>query len=326
MLKCLPGPVRGCISMLLYLLNTILLSTPLLIIALFKFVIPAGIWRKRCDNVINWIAGSWIALNNWNIRLTNPATWDVQGIDTLDKKGWYMVVANHQSWLDILVLQKIFHGKIPFLKFFLKKELIWVPFLGLAWWALDFPFMKRYTKSFLKKHPHLKGKDLEITQKACEKFKAMPVSVMNFLEGTRFTPEKHRRQLSPFVHLLKPKAGGIAFVLSAMGEQMHQMLNVTIAYPDGARNFWQFLCGDIKEIRVRVESLPIDPELVGDYFKDKKFRVTFQNHLNAMWVEKDALLSSLMYQSVTSQIPATEAEKAEGLGVCREMNPDMLQS
>ncbi|MBI5591401.1 MAG: acyltransferase [Deltaproteobacteria bacterium] len=326
MLKYLPGQVRGCISLLLYLLNTIVLSTTLLIIAAFKFFIPVGIWRKRCDTVINWIAGSWIAINNWIIRLTNPARWDVQGIDALNKKGWYMVVANHQSWLDILVLQRVFHGKIPFLKFFLKKELIWVPFLGLAWWALDFPFMKRYTKSFLKKHPHLKGMDLKITQKACEKFKTMPVSVMNFLEGTRFTPEKHRRQQSPFVHLLKPKAGGIAFVLAAMGEQMHQMLDVTIAYPDGVKNFWQFLCGNVKEIRVRAESLPIDPKLVGDYFTDKKFRITFQNHLNVMWEEKDALLASLMYQPVASQVPASEAQNAEGPGVCREMNPDMLHS
>ena len=325
MLKYLPGPIRGCISLLLYLLNTILLSTPLLIIAAFKFVIPVGIWRKCCDTVINWIAGSWIAINNWNIRLTNPARWDVQGVDALNEKGWYMVVANHQSWLDILVLQKIFHGKVPFLKFFLKKELIWVPFLGLAWWALDFPFMKRYTQSFLKKNPHLKGKDLEITQKACEKFKTMPVSVMNFLEGTRFTPEKHRRQQSPFVHLLKPKAGGIAFVLAAMGEQMHQMLNVTIAYPDGARNFWQFLCGNVREIRVRVETFPVDPELVGDYFTNKKFRITFQNHLNVMWAEKDALLATLMYQPVASHVPASEAENAKSLGVSRQC-PDMLQS
>jgi 1-acyl-sn-glycerol-3-phosphate acyltransferase len=307
-------------------MNTILLTTVLLVIALFKFAIPVGIWRKRCDTVINWIAGSWIAINNWNIRLTNPASWDVQGVDALDKKGWYMVVANHQSWLDILVLQKIFHGKIPFLKFFLKKELIWVPFLGLAWWALDFPFMKRYTKSFLKKHPHLKGKDLKITQKACEKFKTMPVSVMNFLEGTRFTPEKHRRQQSPFVHLLKPKAGGIAFVLAAMGEQMHQMLNVTIAYPDGVRNFWQFLCGNVREIRVRVESLPIDPKLIGDYFTDKKFRVIFQNHLNVIWAEKDVLLTSLMYQPVVSPVSSSEVEDAEDPDGCREMNPDMLHS
>ena len=327
MLKYLPGPVRGCLSLLLYILNTILLTTPLLIIAALKFVIPVGIWRKRCDAVINWMAGSWIAINNWNIRFTNPARWDVHGIDGLDKNGWYMVVANHQSWLDILVLQKIFHGKIPFLKFFLKKELIWVPFLGLTWWALDFPFMKRYTKSFLKKHPHLKGKDVEITQKACAKFKNMPVSVMNFLEGTRFTPEKSSRQQSPFAHLLKPKAGGIAFVLAAMGEQMHQMLNVTIAYPDGIRNIWQFLCGNVKEIRVRVESLPIDPELIGDYFTDKKFRVTFQNHLNVMWAEKDALLATLMYQPIVSDVSASEElENTESLGVCHKMDQDMLHS
>ncbi len=326
MFKYLPGPVRGCLSLILYFSNTILLTVPLLFIAVFKFMIPAGIWRKYTDRIINWLAGTWISINNWNIRLTNPAIWDVQGVDALNRKGWYMVVANHQSWLDILVLQKIFHRKIPFLKFFLKKELIWVPFLGLAWWALDFPFMKRYTKSFLKKHPHLKGKDLEITKKACEKFQNMPVSVMNFLEGTRFTAEKHRRQVSPFVHLLKPKAGGIAFVLAAMEDKMHQMLDVTIVYPDGVRNFWQFLCGDVKEIRVRVESRPIDSELIGDYFSDKKFRVTFQNYLNQMWEGKDILIASLMYQNVVSTVPASEAENIEGSGVRSKMEPDMLHS
>jgi hypothetical protein len=149
---------------------------------------------------------------------------------------------------------------------------------------------------------------------------------MNFLEGTRFTPEKHHRQQSPFVHLLKPKAGGIAFVLAALGEQMHQMLNVTIAYPEGARNFWQFLCGNVKEIRVCVESLPINPELIGDYYTNKKFRVTFQNHLNAMWAEKDALLSTLMYQPVVSHVPSSEVENIEGDGICHKMNPDMLHS
>jgi 1-acyl-sn-glycerol-3-phosphate acyltransferase len=322
----LPGALRGCLSLILYLLNTVVLTTPIFIIAAFKFLIPVGIWRKRCDRVLNWIACSWIALNNWNIRLTNPAIWDVEGVESLDRNGWYMVVANHQSWLDILVLQKVFHGKIPFLKFFLKKELIWVPFLGLAWWALDFPFMKRYTTSFLKKHPQLKGKDLEITQKACQKFKTVPVSVMNFLEGTRFTPEKHSRQVSPYVHLLKPKAGGIAFVLSAMGEKMHRMLDVTIVYPDGVKNFWQFLCGEVKEVRVRVVPRPIDSELIGDYFSNKKFRVTFQTYLNRIWEEKDTLITSLMHQNAVSAVPVSESESDEGAGGCQEMEPDMLHS
>lgn len=326
MSKYLPGTVRGCFSLILYLLNTVALTIPLFIIAGFKFLIPVDSWRKRCDQVLNWIACAWIGINNWNIRLTNPAVWDVEGIDSLDRNGWYMVVANHQSWLDILVLQKVFHGKIPFLKFFLKKELIWVPFLGLAWWALDFPFMKRYTTSFLKKHPHLKGKDLEITKKACEKFKTAPVSVMNFLEGTRFTPEKHSRQLSPYVHLLKPKAGGIAFVLAAMGEKMHRMLDVTVVYPHGVKNFWEFLCGEVKEVRVRVVPRPIDTELIGDYFANKKFRVTFQSYLNQMWEEKDALITSLMHQNAESAVTAAELEHNEQAGICGKMASDMLHS
>ena len=308
MFTYLSGTVRGIISSLLYILNTVMISVPLLGIALFKLAIPIGWWRKYCDIVINWLAGLWIEINNWNIRLTNPVKWDVQGLESLKKDGWYMVVANHQSWLDILVLQKIFHGKIPFLKFFLKKELIWIPFLGLAWWALDFPFMKRYKKSFIKKHPHLKGADLKITQKACEKFKTIPVSVMNFIEGTRFTPEKHQQQLSPYTHLLKPKAGGIAFVLEAMGKQMDQMLNVTIVYPGCTRNFWEFLCGKVEQVVVRVESLPISEELMGDYFKDKKFRVIFQNYLNSIWVEKDKLIGTLMHHPLIAPVSESEAK------------------
>ena len=53
---------------------------------------------------------------------------------------------------------------------------------------------------------------------------------MNFLEGTRFTAAKHAKQESPYRYLLKPKAGGIAFVLAAMDGKIEKMVNVTIAY------------------------------------------------------------------------------------------------
>jgi 1-acyl-sn-glycerol-3-phosphate acyltransferase len=159
-----------------------------------------------------------------------------------------LVVANHQSWVDILVLQKVLNRKVPFLKFFLKKDLIYVPVIGLCWWALDFPFMQRYSAAFLARHPHLKGKDVSTTRKACEKFRYKPVSVMNFLEGTRFTPEKHDKQQSPFSNLLKPKAGGISFVLNAMGEHLHKLLDVTIYYPKGAPSFWDYISGNVHNI------------------------------------------------------------------------------
>ena len=233
----------------------------------------------------NGIGVVWIYFNNCNLRLTNKIHWDVTGVDGLELNEWYLVVANHQSWVDILVLQKIFHRKIPFLKFFLKKELFWVPILGLAWWALDYPFLERSAAAY---------KDIDTTLEACEKFRIIPVSVMNFVEGTRFTIEKHRKQRSPYANLLKPKAGGIAFVLAAMGKQISAILDVTIVYPGGAQNFWSFLCGKVGEIRVRVESLPVGDELLGDYFHDREFRRQFMIWLNELWAEKDNRIDVLL--------------------------------
>jgi 1-acyl-sn-glycerol-3-phosphate acyltransferase len=233
-------------------------------------------------------------VNNLNLRLIGNTRWDIKGADALKRADWYLVLSNHQSWVDILVLQKVFNRKIPFLKFFIKRELFWFPVLGQAWWALDFPFIKRYTKSFLQKKPHLRGKDLEITRKACEKFKKIPVSIMNFVEGTRFTNEKHNRQHSPYTHLLKPKAGGIAFVLGAMGDQLDRILDVTIVYPGTARSFWALLCGNIREIKVRVRSISVGSELQGDYINDASFRKKLQQWLNSLWDEKDQRIQEMM--------------------------------
>ena len=155
---------------------------------------------------------------------------NVTGLNGLNPKGYYLVTANHQSWADILLMQHLLNRKIPLMKFFLKQELIYVPVIGLCWWALDFPFMKRHSKAYLKKHPEKHGKDLESTLKACEKFKTMPVSIVNYLEGTRFTEAKHNKQQSPFKHLLKPRAGGISYVIGALGEQVRTLLNITIVY------------------------------------------------------------------------------------------------
>ncbi len=284
--------LRGILSMLLLYINTSFWFVFLLPLSILKLIIPISGWRKLCGLLLNTIAVSWISINNFYLRWLHRITWDVRGMEGLSLDRWYLVISNHQTWVDIVVLQKIFNRKIPFLKFFLKKELIWVPLLGIAWWALDFPFMKRYSAQFLKKHPHLKGKDIEITRKACRKFKSLPVSIMNFVEGTRFTPEKHDKQQSPFRHLLRPKAGGIGFVLSTMGEQLSDILNVTIMYPGGETSFWGFLCGRIKEIRIVVEKIPVTPEMLGDYVEDKEFQVKFQEWVNVLWTKKDAMLDA----------------------------------
>ncbi len=294
MLKSIIQAIRGVLSLLCYTLNTVVCCIPIFIVALIKLVLPIRPIQTVCRQILTAIANGWVAVNNLNQKLFNGVRWDVRGLDDLNPKGWYMVVANHQSWVDILVLQTIFYRKIPFLKFFLKKELFWFPFLGQAWWALDFPFMKRYSRQFLKKNPHLIGKDLEITKRACDKFRNIPVSVMSFVEGTRFTPEKHTRQRSPYAHLLRTKAGGIAFVLAAMGDKLHHIVDVTIAYPQGAATFWDFVCGRVKEIKVRVKTLPIDSEMMGDYLQDPQFKRDFQNWLNSLWQEKDRDLARML--------------------------------
>ena len=296
MLDFFPGVVKGVLSLMFYLLNTVFFCLIIFIVAFIKFSIRIKSVTRLCDRVLLVISNLWITINGINSALFNHIQWDVRGIDKLEPREWYLVLSNHQSWVDILVLQKVFNRKIPFLKFFLKKELIWVPFLGLAWWALDFPFMRRYSRSFLEKHPHLRGKDLESTQKACAKFATIPVSVMNFVEGTRFSPEKHHRQQAGFKHLLNPRAGGIAFVLNAMGESLHQIVDVTIVYPDGADSFWGFISGRIRRIIVDVEVMPVTEELNGDYFNDPAFKAFFCAWLNELWDKKDRKIGQLMVE------------------------------
>lgn len=293
MVKRITGTIRGILSFTLYFLNTLFWTLAILFIAFFKILVPIKSWQDFCGGILTSLADGWIRINIVNHQIFSRIIWKVEGTEGLKQKDWYMVIANHQSWVDILVLQKIFYRKIPFLKFFLKNELIWFPVLGQAWWALDFPFMKRYSVSDIKKNPGLRGKDLEITQKACKKFKTIPTSIMNFVEGTRFTREKHLQQKSPFNNLLRSKAGGLAFAMASIGDQMRCLLDVTIVYPDGKKNFWDFICGNIGEIRVKVKSYPINLELIGDYSKDREFRKNFHKWLNDIWEKKDLCIQEM---------------------------------
>jgi 1-acyl-sn-glycerol-3-phosphate acyltransferase len=295
MVSTLLGSARGGLSLSVYISNTLFWCIPLFALVAAKAAVPLDSWRRRCSRILTAMAENWIWVNNQNQKWLGNTRVDVQGMQTLEPSGWYLVLANHQSWVDILVLQRIFHRKIPFLKFFIKKELFWLPFLGQAWWALDFPFVKRYSKQKLQKKPHLAGKDLEITRKACRKFEKIPVSIMNFVEGTRFTPVKQLRQQSPYPYLLKPKAGGIALVLHSLEKRIQQVLDVTIVYPEGVSSFWAFLCGKIKTVKVRVRALPVSRDLIGDYTNDGNFREALQHWLNEIWIEKNRSIEEMMY-------------------------------
>ncbi|RFO98986.1 acyltransferase [Rhodoferax lacus] len=295
MLKAFPAPLLGFVTFALLLANTLFWVPILLVFAAIKLVLPMRGVRQALDPVLVWIAETWIASNSAWMTHLHRTQWDVQGIEGLRPDDWYLVNSNHQCAADIFVLQHLLNRRIPLLKFFIKQQLIWMPVIGLAWWALDFPFMRRHSEAYLKKHPEMRAKDQESTRRACAKFALIPTSVTNFMEGTRFTPAKHARQLSPYRYLLKPKAGGVALALNAMGDKFHSILAVTIVYPDGIPGFWTFLCGGMRRVIVRVRSLPIPSALLqGDYGNDPAFREAFSAWVQQVWRDKDAQIAELL--------------------------------
>ena len=293
-------PLRLALIFLLIAGNTLLHVPPLLLVGVFKALLPFDRARRACNPLLTGLAESWIAFNGWLWDRFTHTGLHVQSDAVLHSDGHYLVLANHQSWVDILVLQKVFNRRIPLLRFFLKRQLVWVPLLGLAWWALDFPFMGRYTKKQIARDPALARRDIDATRRACEKFRAIPVSIMNFVEGTRFTPAKHAAQGAPYQHLLKPKSGGVAFVLDAMGDGLQAILDVTIAYPGGRPSLLDLLADRVPEVRVQVRQRPIPQAMVrGDYQNDRGFRVQFQQWMNGLWQDKDAEIARMLVQGST---------------------------
>ena len=287
--------LTGTSVVLLILLNTLLLIGPMMVLALLRLILPGRRLRLLCAQGVMAIAETWAEIDKAIFALLTPTRRDIRGGEGLRRDTSYLVVSNHQSWVDIPALVQAFNRKTPYFKFFLKRELIWVPFLGLAFWALDYPFMKRYSKAFLAKNPHMKGKDLEIARRACEKFRDLPVTVVNYLEGTRFTPAKHAAQQSPYRHLLKPKAGGVAFGLAALGEQLDAVLDVTLVYPEGRiPGFWALASGQLERVIVDIRTRELDPALwQGDYENDPAFRQQVQDWVSRLWHEKDARIDAL---------------------------------
>ncbi len=288
--------IKGTLAALLLIVNTVIGFSLMIPFALLKAALPFRGVRQVADAALNAIAEGWSSVNGWWIAAVGRTRWHVTGVDGFKRKGWYLVSSNHQSWVDILVLQRTFNRRIPLLKFFIKYELIFVPVIGLAWWALDFPFMKR-------KGGVSAQKDLETARKACEKFRVIPTSVISFLEGTRFTRSKQAQQKSPYQHLLKPKAGGIGMALETMGDMFDAMIDVTIVYPNGVPEFWQLLSGQMDEVVVKVREVAIPRELLHRDATGGIKRAELQAWINGLWEAKDREIAGIEAQFKASKQP-----------------------
>ena len=279
--------LKFCFAALILLVNTLLFCGVMVPFALLKLLLPFTPVRRLLDRILVGISAYWIDINSFWLRSVNRQSWQITGLDGLRPEHWYLVTCNHQSWVDIVVIQRVLNRRIPMLKFFLKKELIYVPILGLAWWALDFPFMRRGGGGGSAR------KDLRDARAACEKFRLLPTSVTSFAEGTRFTAAKHASQQSPYQHLLQPKAGGMAMALGTMGELFHGLVDVTIVYPDKVPTFVDALCGRLGDVVVLVQERPIPPELLK---ANAKQRALLQDWLDGVWQDKDRAIAQVLAQ------------------------------
>lgn len=295
MLFFLPSFISFPITFVLFCLNLTLCGSVIFVGGLLKFIIPIKAFHRFLFYPMNAIYRTWAYINYLLMVTFNRIEWQITGDQNLSKDNWYLLIANHQSWLDIFVLSNFARTRIPAPKYFLKDSLKKVPFIGMACWALDMPFMKRYSRTFLKKHPHLKGKDIETTKASCQKFKDRPTTIINFVEGTRFTKEKQQKQANNYTHLLTPKASGIAFTMEVMGEQFDKILNVTLLYPNNPGHVMKdLLKGNLTKIIIDVEAIDNKGELLGDYSSDVEHKKKFNRWLSQLWQDKDNKIKTLL--------------------------------
>lgn len=252
---------------------------------------------RKVDETNIQITNNWLSVNNWLIDHVLPNTqWDIS-IDEdlqLSMQGRYLMTCNHQSWVDTTVNQYFGLTRMPLTRFFTKWELIFIPFVGQAFKILGFPMMKRHSKAQIAKKPELKDRDMEEARKACQQLLSQPFTLLNYLEGTRFTQEKHDQQQSPYQHLLKPKAGGLALALNILGDQIDALVDMTIVYPDGVPGYSEFWLGEVPRIAVNLRKINIpDWVLGGNYEDDAEYRERFQQWVHELWLEKDQLIESM---------------------------------
>ena len=284
-------------------------SVPLWIMGAAKVATGSQI----ADDQVIRITNRWIGSNNKMIdKMLVDKDWRISLPEDVHSKGKYLLVSNHQSWVDTSIVQYISEKRLPLTRFFTKFELIFIPVVGQAFYFLDFPMMRRHSKEAIAKNPALKGKDIEEAKRACSLLKNKPFTLLNYLEGTRFTPIKHDKQNSPYKHLLKPRAGGLALAINALGSEIDGILDMTIVYPDGIPTYSDLWKGNVKRLGVDVRYIDMPKALFtsveqGGYENDEAIKTELFNWLADIWQQKDQRMSAMLADFEAS--PALQKSK-----------------
>ena len=293
-MRKLLAPLIFLVHTTLQISNLAVWGTLVILFGLIKLAIPVAALRGMISKLMNVFLFSFGKVSVFLIEVFNDVHIERRINTELSQQDWYLIIANHISYLDIVLLIELAAGRTAAPKFFLKRELIWLPFVGLAAWALDMPFMRRYSQAYIAKYPHKKGKDIETTTRYCLRFKELPTTVINFVEGTRFTWQKHKAKESAYASLLPPKAGGIMFTLATMGKLFSSILDVSLVYPDSERHpMLSVLSGQTKLIIIDVQSVDLPSLPSAADINDNAARQVFQTWLNDVWAAKDRRLQQL---------------------------------
>lgn len=297
MLSFLPSPILLLLNLILIPLNAILIATPVMLLGIVRLCLPHSFTKfiESCNYVLYLI---WVYNNDLIIKITCGVHWHISGDEVPELHGKScVVISNHMSWADIVLLGCLYQGKIPTTKFFMKHSLIYIPFVGLACYAMGMPFLRRYSQEELLKNPSLRKRDIESTKKACRRLVYTPSSLINFAEGTRFTPEKAAKVNSPYAHLMPPKAASVAIALGEIGKDIDYIFNTTLVYPEhSGKPFLDLLKGRLPHVYADIRVIRVTSKMTGDYLHDKVYKHNFTMCIRELWKEKDELIGQILSQ------------------------------
>ena len=288
---------KSFIGILTFLAILLILTIGVLYLSLINVprVTPSKRVKKLLGNLSNKTGSNIVNLITMSLKLLHNLKWEFDIPDGVDTNSWYIAISNHQSWADIFILLAAGHNKIPLLKFFMKKELKWIPIIYLVHKTVDMPFLNRHTQAQVKSNPGLKKLDYENAKKAAKRFSRNPSTAFSFAEGTRFTKTKHDKQGSPYKNLLKPKIGALAIALPGM-PQVNSLIDFTVVYKSNRRSTWDFLCGEMSQAKVKARIYDIPEDLKSEAFEqEKEYRKKFKLFIERIWKEKDSVFSELRF-------------------------------
>ncbi len=252
--------------------NLLLWLFPLFVVAGIRAasstsLISADRFARGCDAIVESMYRAAVAINSILIERFLRIRLRVHGETSID--GPVIVISNHRTWFDILLLHQVITRRGPILKFLIKRELLFVPILGWLCFALGFPRLIRGRQEGGREQ------DLKVIATAAADNTNSSYALTVFVEGTRFTRDKHEHQAAPFTHLLKPRHGALQTILK---HAPAPIIDSTIIYPRDDVTFWQCIGGAVRQIDIFIEAAaPPEPADTQDW-------------LNRRWQAKDALI------------------------------------